>query len=68
MKNPTLKRTAGRGAWTFVAGFCFVLAGLAALQGVSLSPVTSVMHQTYQMGWWILSVLWIVGGLVSVKR
>ena len=68
MKNPGFKGSAGRGAWTVVAVICFVIGGIAAVQGVTIAPVATVMHQTYQMGWWILAVVWLVGGLVALKR
>ena len=68
MRNPSVERPGRRLAWTVFAGFCFIVAGLAAIQGLTLTGISSVMHQTYQMAWWILSVVWLVAGLVALKR
>lgn len=68
MRNPDVKVAGGRAAWTVVAVVCFIVGALAAIQGATISPVATVMAQTYQLGWWILAVVWLVGGLVALKR
>ena len=68
MRNPDVKQPGRRLAWTVFGVFCFIAAGLSAVQGVILTGIVSVMHQTYQMSWWILAVAWLIAGMVALKR